>query len=124
MKRTILLTAFLVVAVSAAQAGLKVIGTGERGMKLDPSGFPPDMKKRYEIMAVKCANSSANCHGLGRAVESIVTGVGVTSKAPFDKQAAKQYGIKMMRKPESNIDKAEAKDIVQLLYYLIDEARK
>ena len=124
MKRAILVTLALLIAIPAAQAGLKVVGKGEKDMRLDPSGFPPEMKKRYDVMAVKCANTNANCHGLGRAVESIVTGTGVNSKTPFDRAAAKQYGIKMMRKPESNFDKAQAKEIVELLYYLIEEAKK
>ncbi|MBI5014601.1 MAG: cytochrome C [Deltaproteobacteria bacterium] len=111
------------VGATAAFGGLKVLGTGEQ-KRLDPSGFPPDMKESYALMEIKCANTSNNCHGVGRAVEAIVTGIAPNSKTPFDKEAAKQYGVKMMRKPDSGVNKQEAKTLVQLMYYLIDEARK
>ncbi len=57
-------------------------------------------------------------------MESINTGIAPNSKTPFDKEAAKRYGIKMMRKPDSNVNKEEAKTIVELLYFMIDEAHK
>lgn len=109
--------------VSIASAGLKVIGQGDN-QRFDPSGFPPDMKEHYALAETKCANKSANCHGFGRTVEAVMTGKGPVSKLPFDKDAAKAYGVKMMRKPESGFNKKEAKSMVELLYYLIDEAKK
>jgi hypothetical protein len=42
----------------------------------------------------------------------------------YDKSAAKVYGIKMMRKPDSNMSKAEIQAVVELFNYLLDEAAR
>lgn len=121
MKRSMPAALALCLLGSVALAGVKTVGKGD-GAKFDPSGWPADMQKRYEVMEVKCNNKS--CHSMGRTVEAIVTGIAPNSKTPFDKEAAKRYGIKMMRKPDSNVNKEEAKQLVELLYFLIDEAKK
>ncbi len=58
----------------------------------------------------------------GRTVEAIFTGTAPISRTPFAKQAAKHYGVKMMRMPNSGIDKAQAKEMVVLMYFLIDQS--
>ncbi|RMG93847.1 MAG: cytochrome C, partial [Candidatus Dadabacteria bacterium] len=108
---------------TAALAGLVVLGEGD-ARRFDPSGFPPDMQKRYALMEQKCNNPAQGCHALGRVVEAVTTGVAPVSGSTFDKKAAKMYGIKMMRKPDSGIDKADAKELVKLLYFLLDEAKR
>lgn len=54
----------------------------------------------------------------GRTVEAIFTGTAPISRTPF----AKQHGLKMMRMPNSGIDKAQAKEMVVLMYFLIDQS--
>lgn len=113
----------MALSLSAASAQLKVVGEGDH-RTFDPASFPPDIREKYVVALVKCANNSANCHGFGRTVDTLMTGVGSISKLPFDKEAAKLYGVKMMRKPDSGMDKKETKAVVELLYYLIDQARR
>ncbi|MBU5614944.1 cytochrome C [Geomonas azotofigens] len=116
-----LLVTMLLVAATAtvAHAGLKVVGKGD-AMRLDPSGFPPAMKANYEIVRVKCVK----CHTLERTIVAIQTGVAPISGQPFDRNATKAYGIKMLRKPDSNMTKAEVKASVELMNYLLSEAEK
>ena len=119
MKR-IIITAFAICLLgSSAHAGLKVVGTGSN-MRLDPVDFPPVMKANYEIMRVRCVK----CHTLERTVVAIQTGVAPISGQPFDKAATRAYGIKMLRKPDSNMNKQEVKAVVDLMNYLLDNAGK
>lgn len=106
-----------------ASAGLKVVGQGDN-KRFDPTDFPQDVKEKYAMAEVKCANRTSNCHAFGRTVDAIMTGIGPVSKMPFDKEAAKAYGVKMMRKPDSGMNKKEAKAVVELLYFLLDEVRR
>lgn len=119
--KTGLLTAVALLSLSGmVWAGLKVVGAGDN-MRYDPANFPPEMKDAYnKIMAVKCIK----CHTLERLVESVRTGIAPISGLPFDKGATKAYGIKMMRKPDSDMSKADIKTVVPLMDYLIDEAKK
>jgi len=111
----------LLVATTAtcAHAGLKVIGKGD-ATRLDSASFPPAMKANYEIMRVKCVK----CHTLERTIVAIQTGVAPISGQPFDRSATKAYGVKMLRKPDSNMNKAEVKASVELMNYLLSEAEK
>ena len=111
----------LLVATTAtcAHAGLKVIGKGA-ATRLDSASFPPAMKANYEIMRVKCVK----CHTLERTIVAIQTGVAPISGQPFDRSATKAYGVKMLRKPDSNMNKAEVKASVELMNYLLSEAEK
>jgi hypothetical protein len=118
--KNLLLVLFLVgLFVQPCYAGLKVIGKGD-SMRLDPSGFPPEMKAAYEIMKVKCVK----CHTLERTIVAIQTGIAPISGQPFDRGATKAYGIKMLRKPDSNMNKQEVKATVDLMNYLLDEAAR
>jgi hypothetical protein len=89
-------------------------------MNFDPSQIPADMKGAFEIMKVKCIQ----CHTQERTVIAIQTGIAPVTGQPFDKQATKAYGIKMLRKPKSNMNRDEVKQVVNLMNYLIDEAAK
>ncbi len=105
---------------TSSPASVAVVGSaGNR--TFDPSGWPAEMKSRAPLFEAKCANAA--CHTMERTVIAITTGTAPISNTPFDKEAAKAYGVKMMRKPDSGIDKAEAKSLIELLYFLID-ARK
>jgi len=121
MKTAWILVLSLALVGTTAAAGLKVIGEGD-GKRFDPTDFPPHIQEKYTLAETKCANP--NCHAFGRTVDAIMTGEGPISKLPFDKEAAKAYGVKMMRKPDSEMNKKETKSAVELLYYLIDRARK
>lgn len=119
MKKVLLPLFILALAATSAHAGLKVVGKGD-AMRLDPSAFPPAMKANYDIMKVKCVK----CHTLERTIVAIQTGVAPISGQPFDRGATKNYGIKMLRKPDSNMNKAEVKASVDLMNYLLSEAEK
>lgn len=120
MKKIYVTIAILLVS-SVAFGGLKYKGTGA-GATFDPSGFPPELQANWKLMEVKCNN--ATCHTMERTVVAIRDGITPITKTPFDKEAAKAYGVKMMRRPDSGIGKNEAKTIVEMLYYMIDERGK
>jgi hypothetical protein len=118
--KKILLTLLLVsLSATAANAGLKVVGKGD-AMHLDPSAFPPAMKANYEVVRVKCVK----CHTLERTIVAIQTGVAPISGQPFDRNATKAYGVKMLRKPDSNMSKPEVKASVDLLNFLLAETER
>ena len=119
MKKLLLTMLLVATTATAAQAGLKVIGRGD-SMRFDPSGFPPAMKADYDVMRVRCVK----CHTLERAIVAIQTGVAPISGQPFDRGATKAYGIKMLRKPDSNMSKAEVKKVVDLMNYLLAESER
>ena len=118
--KKLLVTMFLVTTTAtAAYAGLAVIGKGD-AMRIDPTNFPPAMKANYEVVRVKCVK----CHTLERTIVAVQTGVAPISGQPFDRSATKAYGIKMLRKPDSNMSKAEVKASVDLLNFLIAETER
>ncbi|HEY6838800.1 MAG TPA: cytochrome C [Geobacteraceae bacterium] len=119
MKKIFLAALLLCMCSTAAHAALRVIGKGDN-MRLDPSGFSPNMKAAYEIMRVKCVK----CHTLERTVVALQTGIAPISGQPFDRNATKAYGIKMLRKPDSNMNKQEVKAVVELMNYLLDLAER
>jgi hypothetical protein len=119
MKKILLTLLVLSVTATAAHAGLKVIGKGD-AMRLDPANFPPQMKANYDIVKVKCIK----CHTLERTIVAVQTGVAPISGQPFDRNATKAYGVKMLRKPDSNMSKPEVKASVDLLNYLLTEAER
>ena len=120
MKKTLLCLAALFLA-TVAFAEIKYKGSGAN-ITFDPSNFPPDMAEKYKLMEVKCTNPA--CHSMERTVQAIRDGITPITHTPFDKEAAKAYGVKMMRRPDSGIGKNEAKTIVEVLYYLIGERGK
>lgn len=117
MKKCLFLVALLVFVATPCLAGLRVVGSGD-AMRLDPSAFPTNMKASYEIMRVKCVK----CHTLERTIVAIRTGIAPISGQPFDRGAVKAYGVKMLRKPDSNMNKAEVKACCELMNYLLDVA--
>jgi hypothetical protein len=119
MKKVVLIVTLLCLCSTAAHAGLRVVGKGDT-MRLDPSGFPPNMKASYEIMRAKCIK----CHTLERTIVALQTGIAPISGQPFDRNATKAYGIKMLRKPDSNMNKQEVKAVVELMNYLLDLAER
>jgi hypothetical protein len=119
MRKSLLIILFLCLLSTAAQAGLKVVGKGD-SMRFDPAAFPAPMKSSYEIMKVRCIK----CHTLERTVVAITTGIAPISGQPFDRRATRAYGIKMLRKPDSNMNRQEVKEVVELMNFLLDQAAR
>lgn len=115
-----LFTMILLVLIAApVHAKIKAVGKGDK-MNFDPSQIPADMKGAFEIMKNKCIQ----CHTMERTVIAIQTGIAPVTGQPFDKQATKAYGIKMLRKPKSNMTREDVKQVVNLMNFLIDESGK
>jgi hypothetical protein len=119
MKKFLVTMLLVATSATAAHAGLKVVGKGD-AMRLDPTPFPAAMKTNYDILRVKCVK----CHTLERTIVAIQTGVAPISGQPFDRSATKAYGVKMLRKPDSNMSKAEVRASVDLLNYLLVETER
>lgn len=119
MKKLLLTLLLVATTATAANAALKVVGKGA-AMHLDPSGFPAAQKANYDVVRAKCVK----CHTLERTIVAVQTGVAPISGQPFDRSATKAYGVKMLRKPDSNMNKAEVRQAVDLLNYLLVEAER
>lgn len=120
MRKLILLVAlFAVVLVTVAEARVKVKGRGDK-LNFDTESIPANFKASFDMMTKKCSK----CHTMERTVIAVQTGRAPITRQPFDKQAVKAYGIKMLRKPNSDMNKQEIRDVVILLNYLLDENTK
>lgn len=118
LRKTVVAMLLLALA-TPSHAKIRAVGKGDK-MAFDPAQIPADLKPAYEIMKVKCIQ----CHTQERTVIAIQTGIAPVTGQPFDKQATKAYGIKMLRKPKSNMTRDDVKKVVELMNYLIDEAAK
>ncbi len=119
-RKALLAVAVLCLAASPlAAADLRTVGSGD-AMNFDSSGFRDDMKPKFEVMRSKCVK----CHTMERTIVAIKTGVAPISGQPFDKGATKAYGIKMLRKPDSEMSKEQVKAVVELMNYLLDEVAR
>jgi len=117
MKKFVMLAVLIALSVySIAEARVKVSGRGAK-MNFSPEGIPEMYKPAFDIMLVKCIK----CHTMERTVIAIQTGRAPITGQPFNKQAVKAYGIKMLRKPNSDMNKKEIRDVVVLLNHFIDE---
>lgn len=120
MKRLLLLTVLITLAMfSLADARVKVKGRGNN-MNFDPESVSPSFRPSLDLLSRKCVK----CHSMELTVIAIQTGRAPITGQPFDKQAVKAYGIKMLRKPNTDMNKQEIREIVTLLNHLIDENRK
>lgn len=119
MLAVLLGVALLAVVPGQVYAKIKTVGSGDK-ITFDGSQIPADMKGAFEIMKVKCIQ----CHTMERTVISIQSGIAPVTGQPFDKNATKSYGIKMLRKPKSNMSRDEVKQVVGLLNYLLDQSGK
>lgn len=120
MKRLLLLTALITLATySLADARVKVKGRGDK-MNFDPESVSPSFRPSMDLMSRKCIK----CHTMERTVIAIQTGRAPLTGQPFDKQAVKAYGIKMLRKPNSDMNKQEIRELVVLMNYLLDENKR
>ncbi|KAB0666179.1 cytochrome C [Oryzomonas japonica] len=115
-KLIILVTLFTLVIAAVADARIRVKGRGDR-MNFDPDSIPANYRASFDLMSRKCIK----CHTMERTVIAVQTGRAPITGQPFDRQAVKAYGIKMLRKPNSNMNKQEIREVVILLNYLLDE---
>lgn len=119
MMRLLLLLTVLCLSATAADARIRTVGRGDR-LNFDPTMIPPNWKSAYDIMQVRCIK----CHSMERTVIAITTGIAPVTGQPFDKQATKSYGIKMLRKPKSGMNRDEVKQVIGLMNWMLDEAHK
>jgi len=120
MKRIFLLTALIILAVAAvADARIRVKGRGS-AMNFDAASIPPQFQASFELMSKKCIK----CHTMERTVVAIQTGRAPITGQIFDRQAVKAYGIKMLRKPNSDMSKQDIREVVILMNFLMEENKK
>lgn len=120
MKKTFLLTALFILGVSmSADARVKVKGRGAN-MNFDVASLPTQYHATFDMMTVKCSK----CHTMERTVVAVQTGRAPITGQIFDRQAIKAYGIKMLRKPNSEMNKQEIRDVVVLLNFIMEENKK
>lgn len=120
MKRILLLTALITLAVAAAaDARVKTKGRGA-AMTYDATTIAPQYQPAFELLITKCVK----CHTMERTVVAIQTGRAPITGQIFDRQAIKAYGIKMLRKPNSDMSKQDIREVVILLNYILDENSK
>lgn len=121
MKRYVTVAVLLALSIyTVAEARIKVTGRGAK-MNFSMDGIPEMYKPSFELMQAKCG---IKCHNMERTVIAIQTGKAPITGQPFNKQAVKAYGIKMLRKPNSDMNKKEIRDVVVLLNYFLDENAK
>ncbi|MDD2943307.1 MAG: cytochrome C [bacterium] len=120
MKKYVTLAVLVALSVySIAEARVKVSGRGAK-MNFSADSVPGMYKPAFDLMQQKCIK----CHTMERTVIAVQTGRAPITGQPFNKQAVKAYGIKMLRKPNSDMNKKEIRDIVVLLNFLLDENTK
>ncbi len=119
MKTFVCAVAALILFSTTCFAGIKTVGRGD-SLNFDSAGIPASMRGSMDIMKRKCVK----CHTMERTVVAITTGVAPITGQPFDRAATRAYGIKMLRKPDSNMNKQEVKAVVDLMNYLLDEASR
>ena len=120
MKNIFLLTALIILAVAAsADARIKVKGRGS-AMNFDNASLPAQYQATFEMMTKKCSK----CHTMERTVVAVQTGRAPITGQIFDRQAIKAYGIKMLRKPNSDMNKQDIRDVVILLNYIVEENKR
>ncbi len=120
MKKIFLFAALITLVASlSAEARVKVTGRGSK-MNFSTDGIPEMYKASILLMQEKCIK----CHTMERTVIAVQTGRAPITGQPFNKQAVKAYGIKMLRKPNSEMDKKQIREIVLVLNYFLDENAK
>ncbi len=120
MKKYLTLAVFITLSIySIAEARVKITGRGAR-MNFSAEGIPDNFKASFDLMQEKCIK----CHTMERTVIAVQTGRAPITGQPFNKQAVKAYGIKMLRKPNSDMNKKQIRDIVVFMNYLLDENAK
>ena len=102
---------------STATADLATVGEG-RQQRLVRDQFPPEFRPRYDIFAQRCTK----CHAMARPIRALNTGITPVTGGTFDEEGIRRYVVRMMRKPNSGIDRSDARDIVLFLTYARNRA--
>jgi hypothetical protein len=110
--RFVLATAGLLGAAGVARAELKTTGSGKE-QRLVADQFPPDQQERLKIFEARCGK----CHDLARPITAIKSGITPITGGKFDDEGIKAYVTKMMRKPNSGVEAADAKEIILFLRF-------
>ncbi|MEQ8275072.1 MAG: hypothetical protein RMA76_09610 [Deltaproteobacteria bacterium] len=103
----------------SARADLGLVGEGKK-QELDATQFDAPQKERYTLFKAKCTK----CHPMQRPISALTTGVTPVSGAAFDDAGIKKYVLKMMRKPNSGIEKSDARELVVFLRHARSMAQK
>jgi len=101
-----------------AAAQLRVTGEGPR-QRLVREQFPQEYRARYDIFAVRCTR----CHAMARPIAALTTGITPVSGGRFETDGIQRYVVRMMRKPNSGVDRADAREILLFLRYARGIAR-
>jgi len=107
------------VIFSSADARIKVRGQGS-SLNFDPASIAPEFRASYDLMNRKCTK----CHTMEMVVTAVQTGRAPVTGQRFGKQAVKAYGIKMLRRSNTDMNKQEIRNVVLLLNYFLDENAK
>ncbi len=106
MRRTIVALALAGAAVlgrAAEEGGKFVPDARDKGPdKIDVSGWPEEEQQNYRVFAEKCNK----CHTVARPINS-----------RFTADEWKRYLKRMLRRPDCNIDEAQARRIYDFLKY-------
>lgn len=116
MKAISLFALFILLSSVSVQARL-LLTSKDGGVILDPSRFPASMKTGVATINDKC-NA---CHDLARIIKALETGR-TANGSTFGKAEAKEFVIKKMRRPGVTLSQQEARDVIQLMEYILDEA--
>jgi len=119
MKTIAAITLAVMLSSIPCYASLRTTGRGDT-LNFDPAVIPSTMKGSFATLQVRCIK----CHTLERTVVAITTGIAPITGQPFDRAATRAYGVKMLRKPDSNMNKTEVKAVVDLMNYLLDDASR
>jgi cytochrome c556 len=122
MKRLLIIPAMWCLLSNPALAALKFVGSGE-AVKVDTTGFPPEMKASYATMTSACTK----CHSFERIALSYTSGVAPVTNQPFDLEFLKQHTYNMFRKSEArdfSVSKEDRKSIYTVLKYMLDESAR
>ena len=104
--------------VAPASAQLRVTGTG-RAQRLVREQFSPEMRARYDLFAGRCTR----CPAMSRPITALTTGITPVTGGTFDEAGIQRYVVRMMRKPNSGIDRDTAREILLFLRYARRMAR-
>ena len=97
-----LLGAFLSGAAALAIIAFAPRASAESGDRIDVRNYPPEMRERYQVFAVKCSK----CHSLSRPINARMRG-----------EDWKNYVKKMIRRPASGINEESGRQIYEFLKY-------
>lgn len=116
MKLFLLLALLMLVSPISTQAHL-LLTSKDGSVSLEPSRFPSSMKSGVEVLNKKCDS----CHDLTRIIRPLETGRAADGST-FSKAEVREYVIKKMRRPGVILSQQEARDIIRVMEYIMDEA--